>query len=130
MTANPTPLPPEGVTLEPCRECGAPCRVETFPANGILANETSIWLCSQHALFGGQCLNDQGYLSADSWNARIAGEKDVEQIALEWLRSYAEERHGEHPNDVPAYGVDEMVDAFMAGRISVERKKSDSPGRA
>lgn len=59
-------------SLEPCRACGAECRVEVFGPGEHLVKPATIWVCSRNALFGrGGCPDTQAYLSAEAWNTRI-----------------------------------------------------------
>jgi hypothetical protein len=61
------------VELLPCRECGAPCRPEQFPDYcGEIDFKTTVWLCSKHKMFGGDCPSDTAYLTADAWNTRAS----------------------------------------------------------
>ncbi len=64
--------------LAPCRECGAPCRVEEF--DGELAKAT-LWLCSQHKMFGGTCPSVTAYLTAEAWDHFPAGVPLVVELA-------------------------------------------------
>jgi hypothetical protein len=57
-------------TLKPCRECGAHCRTEDFPTYCGGPMDTTIWLCSAHKMFGGQCPSDTAYLTEAAWNTR------------------------------------------------------------
>ena len=66
MTNN---LPPDVRELEPCRVCGAECRVETFPASAILQGGVTLWICSANRLFGGGCPDETAYFNAEAWNA-------------------------------------------------------------
>jgi hypothetical protein len=61
--------------LLPCRECAAPGQAEVFGG-------TTVWLCSNHAMFGGNCLSDTAYLTIAAWNDRPQPEGDVvERVA-------------------------------------------------
>jgi hypothetical protein len=57
--------------LLPCRECGAPCRVETF-GGGVHVIPTVVWVCSNNEIFGGRCPSTQSYLTEEAWNTRPA----------------------------------------------------------
>lgn len=59
----------EKIALKPCRECGCPCRVETFEGENVSAK---LWLCSDASLFGGKCPSTDGYISEEAWNNRAA----------------------------------------------------------
>jgi len=56
------------MTLKPCRDCGAPCQVETIDNGPFVGN---IWMCSHSARFrnGGTCEGDL-YLTEEAWNDR------------------------------------------------------------
>lgn len=64
-----TPSPTQADVVE-CRACGSDCRIETFPAKGALATDVTLWLCSQHKMFGGSCPSDMAYFSEEAWNRR------------------------------------------------------------
>lgn len=66
MTIEPTPRAAE---LKPCQFCGGECRVEHFKATEH-HTPTDIWICSNDAVFGGNCPNACAYASAEAWNTR------------------------------------------------------------
>jgi hypothetical protein len=73
------------VELKPCRECGAPCRIETF-GDGVHVIPTVVWVCSNNEIFGGDCPGSQSYLTEEAWNSRpavpsLGDDEMVERVA-------------------------------------------------
>lgn len=67
MTNEPEPNPRAGEALKPCKRCGAACRIEVFDSERVKA---TIWMCSNHSHFGGNCPDQIAYLSEQDWNTR------------------------------------------------------------
>ena len=57
------------MTLKPCRDCGAPCQVETIDNGPFVGN---IWMCSHSARMGGTC-EANIHLTRESWQDRHEG---------------------------------------------------------
>jgi len=58
-----------GDELKPCRACGSPCEVGVFTGPTI-DGEARLWMCVQHKYRGGNCPDDNAYLTEDAWNTR------------------------------------------------------------
>ena len=63
--------------LEACRDCGADCRVEVFDTEMLAA---TLWICSNHPRFGGDCPSTDAYLTEAAWNTRASTQTDVERL--------------------------------------------------
>jgi hypothetical protein len=123
--------------LLPCRECGAPARAELFPTNCGEEHNTTIWLCSKHQFFGGDCPSDTAYLTEDAWNTRPDVVEKAERIARNAYASEGPQREGERHGDhvlrvatkaaLSAAGVGEMRKAAFeeAARIA---EADNTPG--
>lgn len=68
MTKPDTLAVEQSDALKPCRECGEPCRVEIFDGSHVKA---TVWICSNHTFFGGDCPSTTAYLFEHTWNARF-----------------------------------------------------------
>jgi hypothetical protein len=73
--------------LKPCRHCSAPGRTETFQKNPTLAEDVTVRLCSNHRRFGGDCPDDQAYLTEAAWNTRPTDElaEALRTCAIQYL---------------------------------------------
>jgi hypothetical protein len=88
------------VELRECPFCGSPCRVETFGPTPIIHDPVSLWVCSNHPRFGGDCQHDLAYFDAEAWNTRSSPEvvtvaPDVRlalEVGLEWAIEGANSR--------------------------------------
>lgn len=82
-----TKLPSEAM---PCRECNSPCRVEHFEGPHI-QGRVSLWLCSNHKRFGGDCPSDLAYFTEEAWNTRtLPPPAETGDDDAEWLLAWAE----------------------------------------
>jgi hypothetical protein len=79
--------------LKPCPFCGSDCRTEIFDGPHI-EGEVTLWICSNHKRFGGDCESDLAYLTAEAWNTRpspIAEPQDADALkrTVHLARAYA-----------------------------------------
>ena len=71
------------MTLKPCRDCGAPCKIEPIANEHFTGN---IWICSNSSRMGGTC-EANIHLTRESWQDRhedrmmaVDGDKFIEII--------------------------------------------------
>ncbi len=82
--------------LDPCRKCLADCRVEQFEGPHIEGKAT-LWVCSNHQYFGGDCPNELAYLTVEAWNGATVSSLDLPtQLLIERLFEATKHGDGDH----------------------------------
>lgn len=102
--------------LLPCRECGAAC--EVVPLKGPhIQGECFLWACSQNQRLGGNCPDENVYLTEKAWNTRTtppSDEQEVERVALKLAEAHDAIQNPRKSYAVISYRAGASVDYWNA----------------
>jgi hypothetical protein len=115
--------------LQPCRACGAPCRIERFEGSHIEGVMT-IYMCANSTKFGGDCPDPHAYLNINAWNTRtnsLASQDAPDEAVVKRVAAILELPENEFRTDEPlslqrAYRIAQAIVSKAPNSVEEERE--------